>query len=89
MLACRRVHYRGRVQGVGFRYTTQTVARGFPVTGYVRNLSNGQVEVVAEGEADKVDAFLNAVGERLAGYIEGQDVEDIPPEGCREFGIRV
>ena len=44
--------YEGRVQGVGFRYTTKSVANGFEVTGTVRNLTDGRVELVAEGERE-------------------------------------
>jgi acylphosphatase len=65
------VLYSGRVQGVGFRYTTARVAADFAVTGTVRNLDDGRVEVVAEGEAAVVDAFLAAVGEKMRGYIKG------------------
>lgn len=47
----------GRVQGVGFRYSTIAQARRFKVTGYVKNLSDGSVEVVAEGEKQDIDAL--------------------------------
>ena len=47
----RRVYFSGRVQGVGFRFTCQSLARGFEVAGYVRNLPDGRVELVAEGES--------------------------------------
>ena len=50
--------YSGRVQGVGFRYTTKTRANGFDVTGTVRNLPDGRVELVAEGERQEVEDFL-------------------------------
>ena len=51
----------GRVQGVGFRYQTEHVARSFDVTGYVRNLADGRVELMAEGDRDEVCRFLAAV----------------------------
>src|SRR6187455_864933 len=52
----RRVWYEGRVQGVGFRYTARGLAGGFPVSGYVRNLDDGRVELVAEGDAPVVSS---------------------------------
>jgi acylphosphatase len=58
-----RVVYAGRVQGVGFRATAVTIAQEFPVHGWVRNLPDGRVELLAEGERDQVEAFLAAVRE--------------------------
>lgn len=57
----REVYYSGRVQGVGFRYTARSVARGFAVTGFVKNLSDGRVQLVAEGQSAEVRAFLNSL----------------------------
>lgn len=57
------VYYSGRVQGVGFRYTVRTVAQGFEVTGTVRNLPNGGVELLAEGVESELEAFRNAIRE--------------------------
>ena len=85
---CKRVLYSGRVQGVGFRFTTVEVAAGFAVVGYVRNLPTGEVELVAEGVADQVDGFLAAVAERMAGHIARTDVADAPPTGLAGFEIR-
>jgi acylphosphatase len=84
----KRVHYGGQVQGVGFRYTAQAVAAGFPVAGYVRNLPNGEVELVAEGPAHQVDAFLAAVGDRMRHYITEIRVEERPAQGYPDFRIR-
>ena len=58
-----RVLYSGNVQGVGFRYTVKSVATGFDVTGTVRNLTGGGVELVAEGTRDELDAFRQAIRE--------------------------
>ena len=85
---CKRVIYSGHVQGVGFRYTAQGLARGFPVTGYVRNLPSGEVELVAEGEPAQVEAFLAAVARQMAGYITHTSVREEPPSGFAEFRIR-
>jgi acylphosphatase len=84
------VFYEGRVQGVGFRYTARRVAAGFDVAGYVRNLPDGRVELLASGEDEEVDEFLAAVREsELAGHIDGEAVADIvKPAGLRGFEIR-
>lgn len=89
VLQRRQVLYSGRVQGVGFRYTTRSIARGYEVTGFVRNLPDGSVEVVAEGPADQLDAFLEDVNDRLSDRI--QDVKCDRRQALQEFanfGIR-
>jgi acylphosphatase len=88
MTECKRVIYRGRVQGVGFRYTASGLARGYKVAGYVRNLPTGEVELAAEGAADQVDAFLAAVAKRMADSIAEAAVQDAPPTGATGFTIR-
>ena len=55
------IYYSGNVQGVGFRYTAKSVATGFEVRGMVRNLSDGRVELVAEGVHEELEAFRQAV----------------------------
>jgi len=77
----RRASYRGTVQGVGFRYTTVRVAERHDVTGYVKNLPDGAVEVVAEGPAGSVEAFLADVREALSGHIRDAQVVVEPPSG--------
>ncbi|MBA4138838.1 MAG: acylphosphatase [Opitutus sp.] len=63
------VFFTGRVQGVGFRYQTLQVAKGFDVAGFVQNLPDGRVHLEAEGEVGEVAAFIDAVAEQLEGYI--------------------
>ncbi len=63
------VYYRGQVQGVGFRYTTRAAATSCNVTGFVRNLPDGRVHVVVEGEQDEVARFLEQIQDRLGHYI--------------------
>jgi acylphosphatase len=65
----RRVYYSGRVQGVGFRFRCQLLAGGFEVSGHVRNLPDGRVEVVAEGESQEIDDFLAAIRLEMNSYI--------------------
>jgi len=69
------VFYSGRVQGVGFRYTAKSVATGFEVTGTVRNLPDGRVELVAEGAKDELSAFGQGIRESgLEHFIQKEDV---------------
>lgn len=89
MATCKRVHYWGRVQNVGFRATTKWVADHHTVTGYVRNLPDGQVEVVVAGEAAEVERFLAAVAERMASKIHGHRIEDEPEQTFTCFEIRI
>jgi acylphosphatase len=65
----RTIHFSGRVQGVGFRYTAQIIARDYDVTGYVRNLDDGRVEMVVEGAADEIDRLVASIRERMAGFV--------------------
>ena len=70
------VFYSGRVQGVGFRYTAKTTAMGFEVTGVVRNLPDGRVELMVEGERTKLEAFAEAVRDSgLGGFIRAEQVQ--------------
>ena len=70
------VYYTGRVQGVGFRYQSMQVAKGFEVTGWVQNLPDGRVLLEVEGGVDEVRAFLAAVQERLDGYIRKTELTE-------------
>lgn len=70
-----RVFYSGHVQGVGFRYSVKSVAAGFEVTGTVRNLPDGRVELVAEGLKSELEAFREAIRDAgLGGLIRNEDV---------------
>jgi acylphosphatase len=88
MTACKHAYYSGRVQGVGFRFTAQHVAEGFAIAGFVRNLPDGRVEVLAEGLAEQVDGFLTALNQRMAEYVEEVRVEEEASQGLQGFRIR-
>lgn len=83
------VFYSGRVQGVGFRYQTQKVAAGFEVTGIVRNLPDGRVELVAEGDQQELNDFREAIRQSgLKGFIRNEVVTWADASGeFRGFGI--
>ena len=71
--------FRGTVQGVGFRATVCWIARRFPVRGHVRNLADGSVEVVAEGEPKDLDDFRSEIEEQMRDYIREVELADLPP----------
>lgn len=75
------VHYSGRVQGVGFRVNARQIARRFQVTGFVKNLEDGRVQLCAEGEEGEVKAFLGAVVDSMERNISGTTVSDVPASG--------
>lgn len=80
-MTSKRVIVSGRVQGVGFRYTTKDLARGFDVCGSVRNLPDGTVEILVMGEPEEVDEFLRELAEesQVAHFIKDMHADAIPP----------
>lgn len=85
----REVFYRGTVQGVGFRYTTARIARGHPVSGFVRNLPDGRVQLVVEGNVDTLDEFLAQVSAAFEGMIREVQTQRLASSGEFDgFGIR-
>ena len=77
----RTTYFTGRVQGVGFRYTAQSVAAGVDVTGFVRNLPDGRVELVAEGRADELDRLLSEIERAMRGKIRKVQTVESPAGG--------
>jgi len=73
----RQVHayYSGRVQGVGFRFTAEDIARELGVVGWVKNLRDGRVEVVAEAEEGVLKEFLSKIGKAFSRYIQDTDLD--------------
>ena len=61
--------FTGRVQGVGFRYTAESIARGFEISGWIRNERDGSVRCVIEGAADELERFVAAVRNAMNGSI--------------------
>lgn len=80
--------FKGRVQGVGFRYTTHRIAARYDLTGYVRNLPDGSVEALLQGTKANVQAGLEDIQDTFGGYIRDTRTTDQPvnPQ-CHDFRI--
>ena len=92
MTTSRQIFYSGRVQGVGFRYTVKQIASGYEVIGWVRNLPDGRVELLAGGEAGELDAFHQRHRRESSGSIHQSNSErgggTALGVGCIGFEIR-
>ena len=85
----RDVWYVGHVQGVGFRAQVLGLARGYDVTGYVQNLTDGRVYLHAEGDEGEVEAFTDQIAKSLDGPIRGEEIKTFTGlRTCREFALR-
>ena len=85
----RRIRICGRVQGVGFRYTTSRIAKHYPIIGYVKNISDGSVEIVVCGTPQSTNEFLNEVQSTFESHItEFRDEQIEHLEQFTDFRIR-
>ena len=83
------VRFIGDVQGVGFRYTACQIASGYDITGYVRNMADGSVECVVEGQAQEIDAFVSELSQQMSYYIRRTTSQIAPYSGVhRTFGVK-
>jgi acylphosphatase len=83
-----RALYEGKVQGVGFRFSVHSLAKGYEVAGWVKNLPDGRVEVMASGNTGEVEDFLFGIREsHLAGHIESEELVPASPENLKGFRI--
>lgn len=74
----KQVVFRGRVQGVGFRYTTQRIARRYDLTGYVKNLPDGTVQALLQGTKANVQACIDEIQDAFGGYVRDLQSVDQP-----------
>ena len=82
----RDVIYQGRVQGVGFRWTTNRVARDFAVSGTIENRSDGSVYMVVEGKESEIDQFMEAIANRMSTNIKSTSIQEgIASKEFQEF----
>jgi acylphosphatase len=79
----KRVHvfFEGRVQGVGFRFTAQEFARESGVVGQAKNLPDGRVEIIAEGDEERLSQFLSHIKDYFRRYIRDARVLWLDPSG--------
>ena len=83
------VFYSGQVQGVGFRFTARDIAEELGVTGWAKNLSDGRVEVVAEGEQKTLKSYLSRISQSFSRYIQNVDIQWLDSTGdFKDFGIK-
>lgn len=76
-----KVLYSGMVQGVGFRYTARRIAVNYNITGYVKNLMNGKVEILVEGAKEEVERFLVGISKSFQDYITKVEKTEVPEKG--------
>ncbi|MCX5702405.1 MAG: acylphosphatase [Candidatus Omnitrophica bacterium] len=81
-------YFSGTVQGVGFRFTAQDIANDLGIKGWVKNLHDRRVEVVAEAEEEALNNFLNKIHQYFSRYIKDVDIKWMEPTGkFADFGI--
>ncbi len=73
--------FSGQVQGVGFRWTTERIAAGLPVNGFVRNLRDGRVEVIVSGTPDSVQRLIDGLYMEYGGGISAVERRTIEVPG--------
>lgn len=89
-MIARKYLFGGRVQGVGFRYATKQIAKGFDVCGSVKNLDDGKVELILQGESGEVEAFVDElINNSPLGHhiLEQEEFELALLEGVKGFQI--
>lgn len=81
-------HFSGHVQGVGFRYSTSQIAKGYEVTGYVKNLADGRVELEVEGGESECRQLVAAIEDELDGYVRKTELSHgLRPRRFKTFQI--
>lgn len=78
-----RIIYSGHVQGVGFRFRTRMLSEKYAVTGYVKNLPDGTVEVLAQGQTNEIDRFRKGLRVEMRGLVDREEAS--PAENPRSF----
>jgi len=82
-MVARQIIFVGRVQGVGFRFTAHRLAARHRLTGFVRNLPDGAVEMLAQGHTEDIDDCISDIKESFSGCIKETKIDEIPPDPGR------
>lgn len=78
-MVAKQIIFIGRVQGVGFRFTAHRIANHHQLTGFVRNLHDSSVEMLAQGNAQDIEDCISDINQTFAGYIREAKITDLPP----------
>ena len=83
------MYYSGRVQGVGFRFTAERIALDSGLVGWVRNLSDGRVEVIAEGSQQDLRRLLRQIKGQFSRFIQDEQISWLEATGeFKDFAIK-
>jgi acylphosphatase len=87
-MVAKQIIFVGHVQGVGFRFTAHRMAGRHQLTGFVRNLRDGSVEMVAQGSAGDIEDCIRDIKESFPGYVREVIINDIPPD-AKHTGFKI
>jgi acylphosphatase len=79
-MVAKHIIFTGHVQGVGFRFTAYNIAHRHQLTGFVRNLSDGTVEMLAQGQPEDINDCIQDIKESFVGYMREAKIEETPPD---------
>ena len=83
------VYYSGRVQGIGFRFSAERIAIELGICGWVKNLADGRVEMVAVAQQEKLEVLLKRIADGFSRYIRDAEIQWLnPTEEFSDFGVR-
>jgi acylphosphatase len=77
-MTAKHIIFKGRVQGVGFRYSSHRIAGQYEMTGYVRNLPDGTVEMLAQGPLIQIDSCIDAIQDYFGGHVRDCQAVEVP-----------
>ena len=79
-MVAKHIMFVGRVQGVGFRFTAHRAANRHQLTGFVRNLPDGNVEMLAQGPVEDINDCIRDIKEYFTGYLREAKIQEVPPD---------